>query len=425
MSEGAYEARESATPTTKASFLDRKCRDAVRGRLAAIHHGRIDLVDGLRRDRFGREGAMPAATVTVLDPRFYTSIALRGAIGAAEAFMDGHFEADDLTNAIRVIALNRKALDHLDGGVVYLVKPLFRLAHRLRHNDPTGSRRNIAAHYDLGNDFFALFLDPTLTYSSAIFEHDGMSLEEASRAKYDRLCTKLSLASGDHLLEIGTGWGGMAIHAASRYGCRVTTTTISREQFDLARERVRAAGLADRVEVLFEDYRELRGRYDKLVSIEMIEAVGAEHWDDYFRVCSERLHDHGIMALQAISVRDQDLPNSLKSVDFIKKYIFPGGQLVALTAIGESMARATDLRAVHYEDITDHYAETLRRWRHRFDENADRVRALGLDDRFMEMWTFYLCYCEASFMERATHAFQMVFEKPMVRRLRVPVASSA
>jgi len=396
--------------------MDRTWREAVRSRLSAIRHGRIELVDGLGRDHFGEEAATPAATVRVLDPRFYSTIALRGAIGAAEAYMDGYFETDELTDAIRVIALNRKALDHLDGGVAHLVKPLFRLAHRLRRNDLNGSRRNIAAHYDLGNDFFSLFLDPTLTYSSAIFDREGLSLEQASLAKYERLCRKLSLSSDDHLLEIGTGWGGMAIHAAGRFGCRVTTTTISREQFELATERVRDAGLEDRIEVIFEDYRELKGRYDKLVSIEMIEAVGAEHWDDYFRVCSERLDEHGVMAIQAISVRDQDLASSLKSVDFIKKYIFPGGQLVALTAIGDAMTRATDLRVVHYEDITHHYAETLRRWRRRFDEKVDAVRALGLDDRFVAMWRFYLCYCEASFMERATHAFQMVFEKPMVRR---------
>jgi cyclopropane-fatty-acyl-phospholipid synthase len=415
VSEGVYGIEETTSAGQRLGWLDRKCRDAVRGRLAAIEHGRIELVDGLRRETFGVEGEAPAATVHVLDPRFYSSIALRGAVGAAEAYMDGSFDADDLTAAIRVIALNRKALDHLDGGVTNLVKPLFRLAHRLRRNDLQGSRRNIAAHYDLGNDFFALFLDPTLTYSSAIFERPDMTLEEASKAKYERLCRKLALSPNDHLLEVGTGWGGMAIHAASRHGCRVTTTTISREQFELARERIDAAGLSDRVEVIFEDYRELRGRYDKLVSVEMIEAVGAEHWDDYFRVCSERLAEDGIMAIQAISVRDQDLSSSLKSVDFIKKYIFPGGQLVALSAIADSMKRMTDLRVSHYEDISEHYAETLRRWRRRFDENLDAIRALGLDDHFVAMWRFYLSYCEASFMERATHAFQMVFEKPFVR----------
>jgi len=415
MTEGVF---ESQTPTAAGQWdgwLTRKLRSAVHRRLAQITMGRLDLVDGLEHIRFGTAGSDPSATIRVLDPRFYSSVAIRGAIGAAEAWMDGFFEADDLTDAIRVIALNRKALDHLDGGLTRLVKPAFRFAHRLRRNDVDGSRRNIAAHYDLGNDFFSLFLDPTLTYSSAIFDEAGMSLEQGSVAKYDRLCRKLRLAADDHLLEIGTGWGGMAIHAARHYGCRVTTTTISKEQFSFARERVRSEGLEDRVEVLCKDYRALEGQYDKLVSIEMIEAVGAEHWDEYFRVCSERLRPDGLMAIQAISVRDQDLDSSLDSVDFIKKYIFPGGQLVSVTAIAGSMTRATDLRFAHYEDITDHYAETLRRWRHRMSENIDAIRALGLDEPFLAMWNYYLCYCEASFMERATHAFQAVFEKPLVR----------
>ena len=416
MNDGLYELEANLVDPAARGWLERRLRDAVRSKLGSLQVGRIDLIDGDERERFGSDEGGPAASVRVLDPRFYSSIALRGAIGSAEAYMDGHFEADDLVNAIRVIALNRKALDHLDGGAARLLRPLLRLGHRLRRNDLEGSRRNIAAHYDLGNDFFSLFLDPTLSYSSALFECDDATLEEASIAKLDRLCRKLALAPDDHLLEIGTGWGGLAIHAARRYGCRVTTTTISREQFELARERVRAAGLADRVEVLFEDYRLLRGRFDKLVSVEMIEAVGAEHWDAYLRVCSERLRDDGLFALQAISVRDQDLASSLESVDFIKKYIFPGGQLVSVGALTASMTRASDLRIAHYEDITDHYAKTLRHWRARFEANLPAIAALGLDERFVRMWRFYLCYCEASFMERATHAFQMVFEKPMVRR---------
>ena len=415
MKHGTYELGATLREVPARGWLERRLRTAVESKLAAIALGRIDLVDGGERTRFGRDDGGPEASVRVLDPRFYASIALRGALGAAEAYMDGLYEADDLVDAIRVIALNRKALDHLDGGTARLLRPLLRLGHRLRDNDLAGSRRNIAAHYDLGNDFFALFLDDTLSYSSAIFERDDATLEQASVAKLDRLCRKLALGPGDHLLEIGSGWGGLAIHAASRYGCRVTTTTISREQYELARERVRAAGVADRVELLFEDYRQLRGRYDKLVSVEMIEAVGAEHWDSYFRVCSERLRDDGLFALQAISVRDQDLASSLRSVDFIKKYVFPGGQLVSVGALTAAMTRASDLRVAHYEDITDHYAKTLRHWRARLEARLPEVAALGLDERFVRMWRFYLCYCEASFRERATHAFQMVFEKPMAR----------
>lgn len=416
MTEGVFDSHRSTLDGRTDTWWTRRMSRAVASRLSRITMGCLELVDGPHHERFGVPGSEPSARITVLDPRFYSSIALRGAIGAGEAYMEGWFDADDLTDAIRVIALNRKALDHLDGGFANLVKPVFRLAHRLRGNDVTGSRRNIAAHYDLGNDFFALFLDPTLTYSSGIFATEGLSLEDGSNAKYERLCRKLDLSADDHLLEIGSGWGGMAIHAASRHGCRVTTTTISREQYAYTQERVRQAGLEDRIEVLCRDYRDLDGLYDKLVSIEMIEAVGAEHWDEYFRVCSERLRPDGLMAIQAISVRDQDLASSLESVDFIKKYIFPGGQLVSVTAITGSMARATDLRLAHYEDITDHYAETLRRWRARMGENIEAIRELGLGESFLAMWRYYLCYCEASFMERATHAFQAVFEKPLVRR---------
>jgi cyclopropane-fatty-acyl-phospholipid synthase len=403
-------------------IIDRWAREAVVRRLHRIERGELRLVedgDDLACEHFGTTGAPLKATITVYDPAFYRSLALRGALGAAESYMDGDWRCDDLTSLIRIMALDREALQGLDRAASRLLKPMLRLRHALRSNNRRGSRRNIAAHYDLGNEFFSLFLDPTLTYSSGIFERPGMTMEEASVAKYDRVCRKLRLRSDDHVLEIGSGWGGFALHAAGRYGCRVTTTTISGEQRDLARDRIAAAGLEDRVEVQFDDYRDLRGRYDKIVSIEMIEAVGHRNLGTFFRVCGERLRKEGAMLLQAITVSDRDFETSKRSVDFIKRYIFPGGQLVSLGAISEAVAAATDLRATHLEEIGPHYAETLARWRERMFENLGRMRALGLSERFLRMWEYYLCYCEGSFRERAIGAVQMLLEKPMCRQAPV------
>jgi cyclopropane-fatty-acyl-phospholipid synthase len=403
-------------------IIDRWARAAVFSRLRRAERGEIRLVEDLGDlacERFGTAGAPLKATITVCDPAFYRSLALRGALGAAESYMDGDWRCDDLTSLIRIMALDREALQGLDRGASRLFKPMLRFLHELRSNNRRGSRRNIAAHYDLGNEFFSLFLDPTLTYSSGIFERHDMTMEEASVAKYDRVCRKLRLRSGDHVLEIGGGWGGFALHAARRYGCRVTTTTISREQCDLARERIAAARLEDRVEVQFEDYRDLRGRYDKIVSIEMIEAVGHRNLDTFFRVCGERLRSDGAMLLQAITVPDQNFETSKRSVDFIKRYIFPGGQLVSLGAISDAVAAATDLRVTHLEDIGPHYAETLARWRERMFESLERMRSLGLSERFLRMWEYYLCYCEGGFRERAIGAVQVLLEKPMCRQAPV------
>jgi cyclopropane-fatty-acyl-phospholipid synthase len=399
--------------------VDRWARRAVHERLGRIRRGALTLVEAGRTQRFGDPAASLRATVHVRDPRFYRAMVLRGVLGGAETYMDGAWHADDLASVVRILALEREVFHGLNAGWARLVRPSLRLFHALRRNSRGGSRRNIAAHYDLGNAFFELFLDPTLTYSCGVFERENASMEEASLAKYDRVCRKLRLGPDDHVLEIGSGWGGFALHAAGRYGCRVTTTTISRQQLELARERVGAAGLADRVEVLFEDYRDLHGRYDKLVSIEMIEAVGHEHFDDFFRACSERLRPDGAMLLQAITVRDQDFEASTRSVDFIKRYIFPGGQCVAVGAIGDSVARATDLRLSHLEDLTPHYAETLRRWRAKMVANLDRMRALGLTERFLRMWEFYLCYCEGGFEEREIGLVQLLLEKPGSRRVPV------
>ncbi len=330
--------------------------------------------------------------------------------------MEGHWSCDDLTTLVRILARNRDSTSAMERGIGRLGLPLMRLSHALRRNTRFGSARNIRAHYDLGNDFFELFLDPTLTYSCGVFESDDATLEEASIAKYDRFCQKLDLGPGDHVLEIGSGWGGFAIHAAGKYGCRVTTTTISHEQWRIARERVAAAGLADRVAVLECDYRELEGTYDKLVSIEMIEAVGDRYLDTFFRVCSERLRPDGMMGLQAITTPDQFYAAHVRSVDFIKRYIFPGGSLISVRRVADAIARVTDLRLFQLEDITPHYARTLHSWRERFIVNLDQVRALGYPEQFVRMWEFYLCYCEGGFLERVIGDVQMVLTKPMCRR---------
>ena len=275
--------------------------------------------------------------------------------------------------------------------------------------------KNILAHYDLGNDFYALFLDETMTYSCGIFEREDSTLKEASEAKYDRICRKLMLTTGDQVLEIGTGWGGFAVHAAGNYGVHVTTATISDEQHQFAQNRIKAAGLEDRITLLKSDYRDLSGKFDKLVSIEMIEAVGHHFYATFFRTCSRLLKDDGMMALQAITIGDQIFDRHRRSVDFIKRYIFPGSCIPSITAISNAIARATDLRLVHLEDITPHYARTLSEWRRRFFANLDKVREMGYSDTFIRMWEYYLCYCEGGFAERYIGDVQMLFTKPLYR----------
>jgi cyclopropane-fatty-acyl-phospholipid synthase len=287
--------------------------------------------------------------------------------------------------------------------------------HALNRNTRHGSRRNIAAHYDLGNDFYSLWLDPTMMYSCAWYGSEDTPLEEAAVAKLDRICRKLALSPDDRVMEIGTGWGGFAIHAARNYGCHVTTTTISREQHDYAKQAIRDAGLEDRITLLFRDYRDLEGRFDKLVSIEMIEAVGHEYQAQFFGKCCELLEPHGQMLLQAITIADQRFDSYKNSVDFIKRYIFPGGCLTSVTAMSNLMTRHTDMRAVHIEDIGPHYAATLRHWRERFFANIDRVRGLGYPDEFVRMWDFYLSSCESAFIERAIGDVQMLIMRPHAR----------
>jgi cyclopropane-fatty-acyl-phospholipid synthase len=394
-------------------LLQEFCRRRVIERLAGLQGGRVEIREGGERRQLGEGG--PPIQLEVLDPSFWPAVAFAGSVGAGEAYIDGTWRCDDLTGLMRLLLRNRKIADGLEGGLARLSAPLRGLLHRLRSNTRSGSRRNIAAHYDLGNDFYRLWLDKTLMYSCALFEHPGMTLAEASTAKLERICRKLDLRPGDHVLEIGTGWGGFALHAAARYGCRVTTVTLSRQQLELARERIGSAGLADRVEVRLADYRDLDGQYDKLVSIEMVEAVGADHLGTYFRQCGRLLKPGGAMLLQAITIADRYYAAALREVDFIQKHIFPGGFLPSVTTLTAAMTGASDLRTVHLEDIGPHYAETLARWRSNFFAHLDGVRALGFDERFVRMWEFYLCYCEAGFRERHLGTAQMLLVKPQWR----------
>lgn len=383
----------------------------VRQALRRLTQDAIVLEDPDGRACFGRPGGL-SATVTVHDPRCYCRVLTGGSLGAAESWIDGQWTCDDLTTLVRIFLRNPQAMQRLHGPWSWLKSLVAATQHLLRRNTRRQAQRNIQAHYDLGNDFFALMLDETLSYSCAIFPRPDASLAEASRCKLHRVCQKLELTAGDEVLEIGSGWGGFALYAARHYGCRVTTTTISPAQYELARQRVRQAGLEDRVQVLLRDYRDLTGQYDKLVSIEMIEAVGHEYFATFFRQMGRLLRPQGRMLLQAIVIRDPLFAQHRHSVDFIRQHIFPGGCLPSITALGEAMQRASDLRLVHLEELSEHYVRTLRAWRQRFVQNLPQVRALGYSERLIRTWLYYLGYCEAAFAQRQVNVVQMLLAQP-------------
>jgi cyclopropane-fatty-acyl-phospholipid synthase len=403
------------------SRLDRYARSMVLRMLERIEHGGLLVRDPIDEVRVGNWADRNAtAKVFVADVSFYRRILAGGSLAVAEAFIDGLWSCEDLTKTLRIFGRNLKILEALHRGPVRLLEPLRRFLHGLHRNTRSGARRNIAAHYDLSNEFFALFLDDTMTYSSGIFEDEDSTLRDASIAKYERICNKLRLTPNDHLLEIGSGWGGMAIHAAKNYGCRVTTTTISRQQFDLAAERIAQERLADRITLLAADYRDLTGHYDKLVSIEMVEAVGHEYLPTYLQKCSDLLKPDGLMCLQAITIPDHRYARYRRSVDFIRRYIFPGGCLLSSANIGRSLCR-TDFRVSHWEDFSLDYAKTLACWRANFHARLDEIRALGYAGPFLRMWDYYLSYCEAGFRERLTGVSQIVFSKPACQRSFLPL----
>jgi cyclopropane-fatty-acyl-phospholipid synthase len=406
-----------AARARRPAIIERFARRAVLARLAGLKHGRVVIEDGDERIAFGEELSVAdlRATIRVKDRRFYSDLALGGSMGAGEAYMAGSWTTDDLTALVQIMIRNQDVMEGMDAGLARLANPARRLLHYFNRNTKAGSQRNIAAHYDLGNDFFELILDRTLMYSCAIFPRPDATLEEAAIAKVERICRKLDLRSHDHLLEIGTGWGGFAIHAAKNYGCRVTTTTISRAQHDYAVKRIAEEGLSDRITVLFQDYRDLTGQFDKAVSIEMIEAVGHQFLNSYFQKCGELLKPDGMMLLQAITISDQNYAAAVRRVDFIKKYIFPGSFIPSVTALCCAITCSSDMRLFHLEDITPNYAETLKNWRIRMFKNIERVRALGYPEEFIRMWEFYLCYCEGGFRERYIGDVQMLLTKPDCR----------
>lgn len=403
----------------KLGAFDRFLRQRLLSQLKLLRHGRLLLVDDGGQLEFGEAAASRPdlrIRMEVLDPAFYRAVATNGSVGAGEAYVDGLWRCDDLAGLSQLLVRNRDVLDDLESGLARLGGMAMRAWHALRRNTRSGSRRNIAAHYDLGNDFFGLFLSSELMYSSAIWTDESDTLEIASTRKLERICRKLDLKPSDRVIEIGTGWGGFALYAAQHYGCHVTTTTISREQHALASERVAASGLGARVDLLLEDYRDLRGQYDKLVSIEMVEAIGASNLDSYFTQLGALLRPDGLALVQAITIEDHRYAQALKSVDYIKRHIFPGSFIPSINALLASKTRAGDLALIQLEDFGHSYALTLKAWRERFMAHLPKVRAQGIDERFIRQWEFYLAYCEGGFSERATGVAQLLLAKPGNRR---------
>ena len=390
-------------------------RRPVQQRLAQLKNGRLVVLEAGRRSILGGQGNsgdLPEATFEVLDSNCWQAVATGGALGAAEAFMDGQWRSPDLAGLLRMMLRDQEVLEGLGGTFSFLGAISRWIGHALRRNSRSGARRNISAHYDVGNDFFQLFLDPTMLYSCAYFSSEDASLEEASIAKLDRLCAMLGLKPGLRVLEIGSGWGACAIHMARKYGCNVVSITISERQHAEAVRRVEAAGLEDRVEIRMQDYRDVPGQFDRLISIEMIEAVGAQYLDLFFNRCSDLLKPDGLMALQAITITDQAYREAVRRVDFIKRYIFPGGFLPSVEAIMGAVRRRTDFRLVRMEDIGSHYVRTLRIWAEALRQKWQAALELGYSEEFLRMYEFYFRYCEAGFAERTIGDAQMLFAKP-------------
>jgi len=388
--------------------LSRAAVGTVLGRVSA---GQIEVVEGGRSRCFGPEESDLRATVTIHDPAAWRG-PLRGSVGLGETYVDGLWETDDLVALIQIAARELRELDGLRGAVARPRGALHRLRHLVPENTRPRAREHISAHYDLGNDLFAAFLDERMMYSCAYFPDAEATLEQAQVAKLDRICDRLRLGPDNHLLEIGTGWGGLAIHTARRSGCRVTTTTISSAQHELASRRVREAGLEGQVTVLLQDYRDLEGRFDRLVSVEMIEAVGWQYFDEYFRRCDQLLSDDGAMLLQAITIDDEIYEVEKGARSFANTHVFPGGCLPSQGMIASCLERVTSMRAVWIEDITAHYPPTLASWRRRFFAGWERLRERGYDERFRRHWDFYLSSSEAGFRERRIGDVQALFVKP-------------
>ena len=398
-------------------FLDKVARKIILGYFKEIKEGQITVKENSDHMVFGEvTPKFPVkATIEVQNSRMYMDIAAKGLNGSADAFIKGWWTCDNLTNLVRIFTRNRDTANKFESGIANLAIWALKLSHSCRRNNLKESLRNIHAHYDLGNEFFSTFLDDTRMYSCAIFTKPESSLHEASITKIDRICKKLNLSPTDHLLEIGTGWGGFALYAAKNYGCRITSTTISQEQFIFSENLIKKNGLQDQVTILKKDFRELEGQFDKLVSIEMIEAIGHRLYKTFFQKCGQLLKPEGLLAIQAITITDNLFHESKDFIDFIKQYIFPGSCIPSISALC-SAASSSDIKLFHLEDITPHYARTLKEWRTNFLQNKSRVKNLGFTNPFIRLWLFYLCYCEGGFIERQIGNVQMVFTKPLCRR---------
>lgn len=400
----------SAWPVTRKDTFARSMIMSTFGHMKGAALTLVDF-DG-QTQKLGDVDARLHAEVIVRHPGFYRRILTGGSIAAAEAYIDGWWDSPDLTNVIRVVCRNLPALDRLESKVGWIANIATKFAHWKNRNTKENSKSNISAHYDLGNDLYERFLDQEMLYSSGIYESDTDTLERAQFQKMDRLCQRLQLKPTDHLIEIGTGWGGMAIHAAKHYGCKVTTTTISNEQYEWAKSRVEQEGLGDKITLLKKDYRDLEGQYDKLVSIEMIEAVGKQFLTTYIKKCESLLKPNGLMAIQAITIADQRYERYSNNVDFIQKHIFPGGFLPSVSVLLDQFTRQSDLVVRDLKDIGLDYAKTLQQWHQRFNDNLNALAELGYDERFARLWRYYFCYCEGGFRERTISTVQMLLSRP-------------
>jgi len=401
----------AAHRTGDTACVDRWAKSIFLRILETLTHGQLTISDGEEQFRFGTDPAF-RAHVRVRDPRFYRRLLFGGSIGAGESYIDGQWEADDLAMVVRIIARNLPTMKGIEKRFGWALKPYRTLMHRRNRNDRGGAKRNILNHYDIGNDLYASFLDSRMMYSAAVYQDDSSDLEQAAGHKLDLICRKLDLQPDDHVIEIGSGWCGFAIHAAAVYGCRVTTTTISDAQYEEGRKRIEQAGLADRITLLKKDYRDLDGQYDKLVSIEMIEAVGHDFLPDYFARCGRLLKPDGVMLLQAITMNDQGYDDYINGVDFIQRHVFPGGCLVSNRGMFQLIAAKTDMVVRTLDDFGSHYARTLRDWRERFNRAFDSGQLPGYDERFRNLWNFYLAYCEGGFSERKISVVHLVATKP-------------
>lgn len=402
----------------KLPALDYFCRSLLFKKFKELKHGHLwieDLSGNSISQDFGDTSSTLKIKLTVYKSRFYSRTLLGGSIGNAESYIDGDWDCKELADMVRLFVLNRDILQGIDNGIGSLLQPFQRYFHGLKKNTIEGARENIRSHYDIGNDFFKLFLDESMMYSSAIFETKETPLFEAQMNKVAKIVKKLNLKPTDHLVEIGTGWGTLAIFAAKTYGCKVTTTTISQEQYEYALKRVKEEGLEDRITLLFEDYRKLTGTFDALVSVEMIEAVGLDHLETYFEKCSSLIKPDGIMALQAITIRDQNYEVARNSVDFIQRHIFPGCGIPSVHAMMNCVTKKTDLALIGQEEFAEDYAETLKHWSKRLEKNEKEISKLGYPDFLYRLWQYYFAYCEGGFRERAIGLSQMVFAKPLHR----------